>query len=242
MKLLDLKTAENRKKTIESDALRRIELLTAEEIILTNKVNSLKSDEKLLEESTAERLCKIKNDFDDKVKEMTAELAVLESRRKIALSPIEKEMKVLKSLKSELDAQELILKASRKKIDESLSEIADAWEDLKEREDSLIDREEAVHARENAVDKAEEANKKSTEILSRQWSDYHRAVHLQNKEFSKKQGEIDTAMKDIKKFQKANEDVRISNESETRRLADERASIKDLYVALEKAKEHIWQK
>ena len=232
MKLLTLQETKEKKKREDHIKAVKIDRLKKEETEAVKRLNLALDNEKTEKKRIAEALeegqpaLKVKRDI------LVNEVEALEKRKDESLIPVGEKLKEAeKVLKTNIEGGKIIL-FKMEEANTLKEELVERIEGVKDSQQLVDEKKEELGKREKNTGEAEEEVANSTNKLSKMWVEYHDKIHQTNQEFEKRETEIEDNKQVI-------ESVRKSNEAEKRRLVQEDLAIKDKYVALGKAKQHL---
>lgn len=232
MKILSQEQVKHTSSRREDERAERVALMRDEETAIAKRLNQAKEDEKEYKKRSLLSLAEIEASTKVKKTILEQEVASLEKRKSEAMRPVRDIQKEAEDLLAENISESKKIKKKSEDINILNDELLERVEKLDEYKDSLDERQSGIEKKELINSTAEKEIESSTKNLSQKWVEFHESVHQQNKDFLRRE-------KDIEAMTKANEVVRESNEKEALRLSKERIAIKDGYVALEQAKKHL---
>lgn len=233
MQLLSANTIQKEKTKAEKEQLQRVKKLNISEIHLAKKLNDTKrlfeSEQKRIEQELTE----MEKEVSIKKAQLISEIEALERRRVKALQPIKQLQKEVESEKSLLLKEKQLYEQKTEDIQKQQDYLVERLEELADREAETKQKEKEVAEQQKKIDVAKEKLRLSTEKLSKKWTEYHTAVHEKNVLIGKQQ-------KENEDIAKVNETIRIEQRRKQEELRQERRALKDMYIALEQAKKHIY--
>ena len=235
MKLLD-------PKKVKEDKNKQAEVvvkLRDAEIKLSKQINQLEDDAKILKkeldaefESYRKKSESKKLKLQKEIVNLNTEVSDLEKRKSEALKPVEAIKKEAERLCQENLKRSEELNEREKKIAEKEKELGKSFAKLYEEEKNIGSRLASVELREKNAEKADKAVETARDSLNAEKTRYTR-------EFAQKQAYWEAKDREIAQKEKLNEDIRLAQKAEAKRLENEQRAIEDKYAALARAKQHL---
>ena len=236
MKLLSPEKIEKEEKRSDEELRSRVEKLKVEETKVAKQLNALKEEERKQKHHLDVFIVETEAQLGVKKTILFQEVESLEKRKEEALKPIneiknnaEKLLNDARTANDRLNAKNAEFDAKFKENNEKITE---RLEDVIDKEHEISDKSTELDNRELGIKAAETEIKKSTDNLGAEWVKFHEKVYVVN-------GDLERREKEVEDAKKANDAIRQSNEAEAARLRQEDRAIRDKYVALEQAKQHL---
>ena len=232
MRLLDAEIIkEQEDKSVEEKRL-RVAKLREEENNTVKRINKLLKEEEEIKKRLIDKREEDQASLQVRKTVLFLEVNALEERKRDALKPIgDLKVEFEKSLKENIANNDIL----KKKISEFAAKedgLKDRMEIWNDRDQLLDERDEDLNRRELRTKKAEEEIDRQAKELGKKWVQYHEAVSALNTAQSLKAKEVEALAASNANFKK-------SLDEEKARLVQEDLAIKDKYVALQRAKEHL---
>lgn len=239
MKLLDASQTKTEKDKLEAQRIEDLRKLNEELSIVTKKLNTARELEKKQMAEIDQTLAEYRKSTEVERKRLDAtltplrkEITDLEARRTELMKPVDELLEKAKEVLESNEKESANIRIESAELNEKAEQLSDRLESVIDREDAVKEKESDLEKREQKLVLAEAENERSTKKLTSEWVEFHAKVNEVNESLQRRE-------KEVADGQQVNESVRLANEKESARLRDEKRAIRDGYVALEQAKQHL---
>ena len=235
MQLLSAEEVKTKEKVNLAEKMELTRKINEEETAASKKLNETKAHVEAETKRLTDELTEHEKRTAERKKELTQEVQSLETRRKDALKPIDESIRQSEKLLATIEEKNLDLENREAEIGSAKEVLSERLEAILDRETDAMEKDKVLDVRQKNVEYAEEKNKESTASLSEKWIEYHRAVTEKNREFEKREIEVQAG-------KKANEAQRVEWERRKKDQDQLDIQLKDRSATLERSAAEIHNK